>query len=468
MDNMDKHRVLLTPTNNGKKYHLSPSSPSSSSPFQQIQKRRRRRQSPYTNKHNKKLNVNNKSPIDRLMSRFHKNTSPYKTSIPIKTIKRWKNSNSSSNNNNNRIKVDKSPPSSPPLHASTIKNNVILSYNEQEMYCTSPSSLTKNTTRSQSPLPPSLKGPTSPTGPGVIFGSNVKIRRNNTYEENGIDALHERIKLATYSTRKENEDMFKHKLDRLKERLINTPFPTIKQDIAREPLFPEYSLRLHHLDSNYLKLLNVERNKKVNTLRRKHNTILLRQIFNYWNRQKNIANKVKLFLADRKEVFVHEAFYAWIKFKKRMQRERRYTFAILRTKSKKYKFHRETHLKISLFNILVDNVYYMKQQYIKAETFYIEKVCKHKCKVSLRILKKYSDRKKRKRVLKEKIIWFRNQSLKYKMHIAWLNYLYQRKFLKYYMNKLILRFKHKELFSGWDAWREYTDWHSEVSIYNPA
>ena len=131
MDNMDKHRVLLTPTENGKKYHLSPSS--SSSPFQQIQKRRRRRQSPYTNKHNKKLNVNNKSPIDRLMSRFHKNTSPYKTSIPIKTIKRWKNSNSSNSNNNNRIKVDESPPSSPPLHASTIKNNVILSYNEQEM-----------------------------------------------------------------------------------------------------------------------------------------------------------------------------------------------------------------------------------------------------------------------------------------------------------------------------------------------
>ena len=88
MDNMDKHRVLLTPTNNGKKYHLSPSSSSSSSPFQQRQKRRRRRQSPYTNKHNKKLNVNNKSPIDRLMSRFHKNTSPYKTSIPIKTIKK--------------------------------------------------------------------------------------------------------------------------------------------------------------------------------------------------------------------------------------------------------------------------------------------------------------------------------------------------------------------------------------------
>ena len=54
------------------------------------------------------------------------------------------------------------------------------------------------------------------------------------------------------------------------------------------------------------------------------------------------------------------------------------------------------------------------------------------------------------------------------MHIAWLNYLYQRKFLKYYMNRLILRFKHKELFSGWDAWREYTDWHREVSIYNPA
>ena len=106
MDNMDKHRVLLTPTNNGKKYYLSPSSSSSSSPFQQRQKRRRRRQSPYTNKHNKKLNVNNKSPIDRLMSRFHKNTSPYKTSIPIKTIKRW-NSNSSSNNNNNRVKVDK-------------------------------------------------------------------------------------------------------------------------------------------------------------------------------------------------------------------------------------------------------------------------------------------------------------------------------------------------------------------------
>ena len=119
----------------------------------------------------------------------------------------------------------------------------------------------------------------------------------------------------------------------------------------------------------------------------------------------HILLKVKLFLADRKEVFVHEAFSAWIKFKKRMQRERRYTFAILRTKSKKYKFHRETHLKISLFNILVDNVYYMKQQYIKAETFYIEKVCKHKCKVSLRILKKYSNRKKRKRVLKEKIIW---------------------------------------------------------------
>ena len=58
---------------------------------------------------------------------------------------------------------------------------------------------------------------------------------------------------------------------------------TIKQDIAREPLFPEYSLRLHHLDSNYLKLLNIERNTKVDTLRRKHNTILLRQIFNYWN-----------------------------------------------------------------------------------------------------------------------------------------------------------------------------------------
>ena len=94
MDDEHKHRVLLTPTNNGKKYHLSPSSSSSSSPFQQRQKRRRR-QSPYTNKHNKKLNVNNKSPIDRLMSRFHKNTSPYKTSIPIKTIKRW-NSNSSS------------------------------------------------------------------------------------------------------------------------------------------------------------------------------------------------------------------------------------------------------------------------------------------------------------------------------------------------------------------------------------
>lgn len=322
-----------------------------------------------------------------------------------------------------------------------------------------------------------LKRLASPHGPSIIFNEITKQKHEpiDTYAENGIASLYERIHIATGSAvgeyREEEEDQsyklkgrdneryFEHKLDRLKERLKCRPLPTIKQNISRDPLFLDYTLRLRHLDSNYLKVLMVARNKKVEKLRQKHNSILLRQIFNYWNRQKNVANKVKLFLSKRKEVFAHEAFYAWVKYKKRAQRERRYTFAILRTKSKKYKFHKETHLKISLFNALIKNVNYVKRQYIKAERFYTEKVAKTKRQIAFRKLKKYVSIKKRKRILKKKIIWFRNQSLKYKMHVAWLNFLYQRKFLRYYLNKLVLRFKHKELFSGLDAWKEYTDWH---------
>ena len=106
--------------------------------------------------------------------------------------------------------------------------------------------------------------------------------------------MHERISLATNSNWIDNEEMFKHKLDRLKERLHKWPIPKVKEHTARIPLFPQYTLYLKDLDSNFRKQLQIERNAKVEKLREKRNTILLRQMLYHWRRQKNIQSKVKI------------------------------------------------------------------------------------------------------------------------------------------------------------------------------
>ena len=88
--------------------------------------------------------------------------------------------------------------------------------------------------------------------------------------------MHERIALATNSNWIDNEEMFKHKLDRLQERLSKSPIPKVKDHTARIPLFPQYTLYLKNLDSNFRKQLQIERNTKVEKLRKKRDTILLR------------------------------------------------------------------------------------------------------------------------------------------------------------------------------------------------
>ena len=110
-----------------------------------------------------------------------------------------------------------------------------------------------------------------------------------------------------------------------------------------------------------------------------------------------------MFLAGRKSVFVNEAFSTWIKYKKRIQRERRYMFAILRAKTKKYKFHRETKLKIQLFELLLGNVHHARQQLVQAERYFNQFVCKRKLVQAFRELKSYAYTKKRKRILKRKL-----------------------------------------------------------------
>ena len=343
------------------------------------------------------------------MSTFHKNTSPYKKSISTRTINRW--DNKEQNRRKKALRL-------------ALPSGIIVS------------------------PPPKRIGP-----------------RQEQATKSGIEVMHERIALATNSNWIDNEEMFKHKLDRLQERLSKSPIPKVKDHTARIPLFPQYTLYLKDLDSNFRKQLQIERNTKVEKLRKKRDTILLRQTLYHWRKQKNIQSNVKLFLAGRKSVFVNEAFSTWIKYKKRIQRERRYMFAILRAKTKKYKFHRETKLKIQLFELLLGNVYHARQQLVQAERYFNQFVCKRKLVQAFRELKSYTYTKKRKRILKKKIIQYHEQSLQCKMYVVWLNFVYERKFLKYYMNKLILRFKHKELFSGWDAWIEFIKWHRKYGDF---
>eukprot|EP00943_MAST-04B_sp_MAST-4B-sp1_P009348 g9348.t1 len=238
------------------------------------------RYSPYT----PFANVKSKpGPVDRLMLKFHKNTSPYKVSTSTKVIKRW-----NSDSLKEKRRLNRKTPSLSILHASTIKNNTVIRShniinNNKLAY-----------TQSHTPSPSSfstrkLKRLASPNGPNIIFNEITKQNYDHidTYAENGIASLYERIHIATGSAaikyREEEEDQvyklkgrnnegyFKHKLDKLKERLKSRPFPKIKQNYTRDPLFLDYTLRLRHLDSNYLKVLMAERNKKVEKLRQKHN-----------------------------------------------------------------------------------------------------------------------------------------------------------------------------------------------------
>ena len=97
-------------------------------------------------------------------------------------------------------------------------------------------------------------------------------------------------------------------------------------------------------------------------------------------------------------------------------------------KSKKYKFHRETKLKIQLFELLLGNVHQARQQFVQAERHFNQFVCKRKLVQAFRELKSYAYTKKRKRILKKKIIQYHEQSLQCKMYVVWLNFVYERKF----------------------------------------